>query len=178
MKKLMVVLLATGMVIAVVLGAASLASAKQTQIPFKIVEYDCFTGMDKDPLVTDDILHIRGIRHVNVDVSDNPMVSGLNTTYGMAEINQVTGNGVIRGTWSLKPDTIDGTWEGTWVVVSNNGVVKADAQAKGTGELSGKQLVMQLYDAPWDDEILAKCANIGLPEAILFAEGYIVDPGE
>jgi hypothetical protein len=65
---------------------------------------------------------MRGVGHTNVNVSADPELNGINTTVADADFNLKTGNAVIRGTTSLQPDGIAGTWEGTWTFIYNRGV--------------------------------------------------------
>lgn len=138
-------------------------------------EYDCFTGLEKAWGDGGQVMHLRNVRHTNIDVSNSPYLDGINTTVADAEINLKTGSMIIRGTTSLKPHTIDGTWEGTWVSINNQGVVKTQAVAHGTGALSGKTLFLTIYDAPYNPETESMCAGIGDPEGNVITEGYILE---
>ena len=52
------------------------ASAKANRTYFTAVEYDCFTGMGTEPRVQGNVMHMRDVFHVNVDVSDTPEFKG------------------------------------------------------------------------------------------------------
>ena len=155
-------------------------SAQANRIYFTAVEYDCFTGMGSEPWMEGNVMHMRDVYHVNVDVSDVPEFNGLNSTIADAEFNMHTGGAVIRGTLSFQPEGIAGTWEGTWIFVGNKGKGTAQAVAHGTGALVGRTLFLKLYDAAPDDpryaNLPAICAGIGEPEGIVIAEGYILEP--
>jgi hypothetical protein len=126
-------------------------NAKANITELTAVEYDCLVDMGMEPRMDGNILQIRDIVHVNVDVSNAPELDGLNKTIADAEFNSMTGGAIIRGTLSFQPNTIDGTWEGTWVFVGTKGKGVAQAVAQGTGELAGKKLFLKLYDAEPDD---------------------------
>lgn len=177
MKKIMLpVLLAFILLMSVTFAA----SAQADRTYFTAVEYDCFTGMGSEPWMEGNVMHMRDVWHVNVDVSDTPEFNGLNTTIADAEFNMQTGGAVIRGTWSFQPIGIAGTWEGTWIFTANKGKGTAQAVAHGSGALAGRTLFLKLYDAAPDDprygNLPAMCAGIGEPEGIVIAEGYILEP--
>ena len=180
MKTLKNITLSVVLALVLLLSVAFTASAQANRTYFTAVEYDCFTGMGTQPRIEGNVMHMRDVWHVNVDVSDTPEFNGLNTTIANAEINLKTGGAVIRGTLNFQPDSISGTWEGTWIFTGNKGKGVAQAVAHGTGELTGKTLFLKLYDAAPDDPLYANlpamCAEIGEPEAIVLVEGYILEP--
>lgn len=155
------------------------ASARANRTLFAAVEYDCFTGMGTEPRMEGNVMHMRDVWHVNVDVSDTPEFNGLNTTIADAEFNMKTGGTVIRGTLIFQPYGIAGAWEGAWIFVGNKGKGVAQAVAHGTGALAGKTLFLKLYDAASDDprysNLPAMCAGIGEPESLILVEGYILE---
>lgn len=156
------------------------ASAQTNRTYFTAVEYDCFTGMGSEPWMEGNVMHMRDVWHVNVNVSDTPEFNGLNTTTADAEFNIKTGGAVIRGTLSFQPYGIVGTWEGNWIFTGSKGKGVAQATAHGSGALAGKTLFLNLYDAAPDDprytNLSGMCAGIGEPEAIVLIEGYILEP--
>jgi hypothetical protein len=168
--------------VAVVIAAVLLfsmtfaASAQTTRTDLNSKEYDCLTDPG-EVWMEGNILHIRGIEHVNVDVSDTPELNGINTTVADAEINMATGFVEIRGTFHFQPKGIQGTWEGSWVFIGNKGVLNSRTVAHGTGALAGKSLFLHMYDLPYDPTTEALCAGIGIPEGTMYIEGYILDPG-
>lgn len=165
-------------VIVLLVSVTFAASAQASRTYFTAVEYDCFTGMGSEPRMEGNVMHMRDVWHVNVDVSDTPEFNGLNTTIADAEFNMKTGGAVIRGTLSFQPYGIAGTWEGTWIFVGNKGKGVAQAVAHGTGVLAGKTLFLKLYDDPNPDfdKLAQMCAGIGEPESIVLVEGYILEP--
>lgn len=167
-------------VIVLLMSVTFVASAQANRTYFTAVEYDCFTGMDTEPWMEGNVMHMRDVWHVNVDVSDTPEFNGLNTTFADGEFNMKTGGAVIRGTLSFQPYRIAGTWEGNWIFTGNKGKGVAQAVAHGTGALAGKTLFLKLYDAALDDprytNLPAMCAGIGEPESIILVEGYILEP--
>lgn len=177
MKKITLsVVLALILLISVTFAAG--AQANRTYLTS--VEYDCFVGMGTEPWMEGNVMHMRDVWHVNVDVSATPEFNGLNTTIANAEFNMKTGGAVIRGTLSFQPEGIAGTWEGTWIFVGNKGNGTAQAVAHGTGALAGKTVFLKMYDAEPDDprygNLPAMCAGIGEPEGIILVEGYILEP--
>jgi hypothetical protein len=156
------------------------ASAQANRTYLKAVEYDCFVGMGTEPWMEGNVMHLRDVLHVNVDVSDTPEFNGINTTLADAEVNTNTGGMVIRGTLSFQPEGIDGTWEGSWVFIGTKGRGFAQSVAHGTGALAGMTLFLKVYDVAPDDPLYenlpAMCAGIGEPEGIVIAEGYILEP--
>jgi hypothetical protein len=160
------------------ISLAFTASAQASRNYFTAVEYDCFTGMGTEPRMEGNVMHMRGVRHVNMDVSETPEFNGLNTTVANAEFNLNTGGAVIRGTLSFQPYGIAGTWEGTWIFTGNRGKGVAQAVAHGTGALAGKTLFLKLYDDPSPDfdKLAQMCEGIGEPESIVMVEGYILEP--
>ena len=167
-------------VLAIVLLAslALTASAQANRTYFTGVEYDCFTGMGSEPRMEGNVMHMRDVFHVNVNVSDEPEFNGINTTVAAAEFNMKTGGAVIRGTWSFEPEGIAGTWEGNWIFTGNKGKGAAQAVGHGTGALTGKTIFLKLYDDPNPDynKLVEMCAGIGDPEGIGLFEGYILEP--
>ena len=153
------------------------ASAKATRTPITSVEYDCLVDIGQMPRMEGNVIHMREVLHVNVNVSDTPEFNGINTTVADAEFNLKTGGAVIRGTMSFQPYGIDGTWEGTWVFIGTKGKGTAQAVAHGTGALAGKTIFLNLYDGPYNEAKLNEmCAGIGDPEGISLTEGYILEP--
>lgn len=154
--------------------------AQANRTYFTAVEYDCITGMGSEPRMQGNVMHMRDVWHVNVDISDTPEFNGLNITIADAEFNLKTSGAVIRGTLSFQPYGIAGTWEGSWVFIGNKGKGVAQAVAHGTGALAGKTIFLKLYDAAPDDpryeNLPAMCAGIGEPEGIVLVEGYILEP--
>ena len=177
MKK---ITLSVVLAIVLLISATFAASAEANRTYLTAVEYDCFVGMGTEPWMEGNVMHMRDVLHVNVDVSDTPDFNGFNTTLADAEFNMKTGGAVIRGTLSFQPEGIAGTWEGSWVFIGTNGKGTSQTVAQGTGELSGKTLFLKMYDAEPDDprysNLPAMCTGIGEPEGIVLVEGYILEP--
>jgi len=181
MKATKTITLATVCSIVLLLSVTFVANAQTNRTYFTAVEYDCLVDMGTEPWMEGNVLHMRNVLHVNVDVSETPEFNGLNTTLADAEFNLKTEGAVIRGKLSFQPKNIAGTWVGTWIFTGNEGQGVAQAVAQGTGALSGKTLFLKLYDAELDDpryeNLPAMCAEIGEPESIILVEGYILDSG-
>jgi hypothetical protein len=168
------VLIAASLLLVLVLGA----SAKATRTYIESYEHDCLSQEPEKVWMEGDILHVRGVGHKNVNISDTPEVNGINTTWADADINTKTGYAFIRGTMSFKPEGIEGTWEGTWVFISSKEINRGSAVAHGTGALEGKNLFLNLYDTPTVPNTESVCAEFGPPESSnTRAEGYILEPG-
>jgi len=182
MKRNKSITLAIICAIVLLVSVTFVANAQSDRTYLTATEYDCLTNPGAEPWMEGDVLHMRNVVHVNVDVSDTPEFNGINTTIADAEINFKTGGAVIRGTLSFQPEGIDGTWEGSWVFIGNKGKGTAQAVAHGRGALSGKNLFLTLYDAEPDDpryeNLHAMCTGIGEPEGIVLIEGYILDTGK
>lgn len=178
MKKLVLTTFSILFVAVLLFGITGQAAAETTRHPVSAYEYDCVTDWGRQ-WTRGDVLHIRDIVHVNVSISDDPELNGINTTVADADINLKTGNVSIRGTMSFKPHDLDGTWEGRWIFVANSRTYFGKAIGRGTGELEGQRLVMNLFDAEPDDEgAPAVCATVGgEPHGFSFQSGYVINPG-
>ena len=159
---------------ALLLSMALPANAKATRIEVASFEYDCGNGFETE-WMEGQVYHVRNYIHTNREVSDFPELNGINYTVGSGDINILTGVTVIRGTMSLRPDTIDGTWEGTWTFISNAGLTRGYAVAQGTGELFGKTLFLNLYDAEYDPSTAYMCEGLGEWEGNVYTVGHILD---
>lgn len=151
-------------VVALLLGFAWQANAQATRIEgIELYEYDCgdpltfnptFSppGDPADPEYAPSVMHIRDYVHVNVVASDSDYaeyVRGINTTIANAEINFWSGTTSIRGTSTLVPHAFpDSAWVGRWVFIASNGTYFGRAVYRGTGELKGMTMFLDLYD--WD----------------------------
>jgi hypothetical protein len=175
MNKRIVITTVLVVVAVLLVSTAGQLSAKAVRYDVSSYEYDCFTGLEEE-WQEGNVLHLRGVGHTNVSTSENPELSGINTTLADADVNLKTGVMVIRGTMSFQPEGTAGTWEGSWTFIYNNGVGGTGrAVAHGTGSLSGKILFMDLYDAEPDGNIEAACQGIGGPEGYARSEGFILE---
>jgi hypothetical protein len=153
------------------------ANAKATRIDVNSFEYDCGNGWEKD-WMDGQVWHIRNYIHTNRHVSDFPELNGVATTTADAEFNLATGAAVLHGKISWKPNTIDGTWEGSWTFIGNAGISRGYAVAQGTGELFGKTLIVNLYNPPnpYTPELgTIMCDGLGSYESNTYVEGYILE---
>ncbi len=145
MNKYGSLLLAVVLVATLLLGSVWPVSAGAVRYDVSSIEYVCLTDLGTE-WQQGNVWHVRDRVHVNVDVSDYPELNGINTTVADAEFNLKNGNVSIRGTLSFQPEGIDGNWEGRWTFIANNGIVRAQSVAQGTGVLSGKTLFLEIYD--------------------------------
>jgi hypothetical protein len=176
MKKRTAITLAA-VVVVMLLGTAWQLSARAVRYDVSSYEYDCFTRMET-VWQEGNVLHMRGVGHTNVNVSANPELNGINTTVADADFNLKTGNAVIRGTMSFRPEGIAGTWEGTWTFIYNRGIGGTGrAVAHGAGALKGRTLFLDLYDAEPDDKVEEMCSGIGDPEGYVRTNGYVLETG-
>jgi hypothetical protein len=165
------------LVVVLVLGAASQASAGAQRTEVTSYEYDCLTGFTEDGGMWGDeegVTHIRGILHTNVNVSSTAELNGLHHTVADAEIN-ANGNAVIRGSSVWQPEGIDGAWVGHWTVLYNKNHNSGHGTWRGTGALEGKMLYLDVYDGEDDGQLATMCAGIGEPEGYVRTEGYILE---
>lgn len=177
MRKSVAVLVSAVVVVALLFGVAMTANAQATHYEVTSYEYDCTTDWGSE-WTEGNVWHIRNIVHTNVNISDSPELDGINTTVADAEFNLKNGNAVIRGTMSLKPRTIDGTWEGTWTFIANNGIYRGQAVAQGTGALKGKMLFMELFDAAPAEDAETVCASVGgVPHGFTATVGDVLVTG-
>lgn len=177
MRKLAVIMLSGMFVAVLLLGVAFQANAQATRYEVDSYEYDCTTNWGSE-WQEGNVWHIRGIVHTNVNISDDPEMNGINTTVADADFNLKNGNAVIRGTMSLKPHDIDGTWEGTWTFIATNGIYRGQSVAHGTGALKGKMLFMELFDAVPADDAEAVCASVGgVPHGFTATKGVVLVTG-
>lgn len=107
-----------------------------------------------------DILHIRGeidtTRVVAYDAQTGllePRLTGTNTVVLNLNVNVVTGHGSVHGSTVLQPDGIAGAWETSYTGQIRDGVATLMAVGKGTGDLAGMRLRVELQsidlaDAP------------------------------
>ena len=177
MKRSVSILLTVGLAAALLFSMTLPVSAKVARVDVSTFEYDCANSWEKD-WTEGQVWHIRNFVHTNRSISDSPELNGVNTTVADAEIWLNTGHVMIRGTSSLKPDTINGTWEGTWTFIANAGITRGYAVYHGTGDLFGKTLFLNLYDPPnpyTPEEGAVMCAGLGEYEANTATEGYILE---
>lgn len=177
MKKWASITLAVALAATLLLGSAWTASGPALRYEVSSSEYVCLT----DPGTVwqeGNVLHMRNVVHVNVDVSDDPEMNGINTTVADADVNLKNGNMTIHGTWSFQPEGIDGTWEGSWNFIANNGIVRAQAVAQGTSALKGKQVFIEVFDVAPDPDGQDICDQVnGLYEGSEVTKGYVLVTG-
>jgi hypothetical protein len=179
MKRIKTIFLAVVIATTLLLVMALGASAQATRTNVTAYEHDCLAQQPEKVWMEGNVLHVRGVVHKNVNVSDTQEINGINTTVADADINMKTGYAYIRGTMSLKPKGIQGTWEGTWIFISSKKLNSGTAVAHGTGALEGKSLFLTLYDTPTVPETASMCADFGPPESSNSrTEGYILDTGK
>jgi hypothetical protein len=180
MKKRIAVVLVLVFVAALLLGSAYQVNAKGVRTAVSSYEYDCMTGFAESGGMWEDeeMLHIRGILHTNLNVSDTPELTGLHHTVANAEINKITGHAFIRGTTDWQPEGIDGAWVGHWVWITNEKRDSGTAVMRGTGELRGKIVFLNVYNAEPDGKLEEVCAGIGGdPEGYVRTEGTMLEIG-
>jgi hypothetical protein len=84
--------------IVLLVSVTFVANARSNRTYLTATEYDCLVDPGAEPWMEGDVLHLRDVLHVNLEVSDTPEFNGINTTVADAEINFKTGGAVIRGT--------------------------------------------------------------------------------
>ncbi len=158
------------------LGMVMPVSAEATRKEVSAVETSCGNGWEK-MWMDGQVMHIRNFVHTNRLISADAELNGINTTVADAQINLMNGNGLIKGTWSLKPDSINGTWEGTWLSIGTKGLGKAWAVGQGKGELSGKMIFLEISGDPSNTDT-SQCAGLGTWEGNYTDVGYILENGQ
>jgi hypothetical protein len=177
MKQRLSLVWVMAMVATLLLAGVMPASSQAVRYDVSSIEHVCLTD-DGTNWQQGNVLHLRDVVHVNIDVSDYPELNGINTTYADADINLKNGNVTIRGTSSWQPDGIEGSWEGSWNFIANNGMFRAKAVAIGTGALSGKHLFIEIFDLPPDPDGQLFCDQVGgLYEGTELITGYVLETG-
>lgn len=187
MKKRIGLGLVVMLVVVMVLGTAGAIGAKSMRTDVSSLEYDCFTGFAEGGGMEQkgDILHIRDILHTNVNFSDTPELQGIHSNVANGTINMATGQVSVRGKSVWVPDGIDGAWVGHWTWIANSSQNKTWGILRGTGELKGKMLFIDVYDEPDPPPLPGVCDEICAGkdpescyyEAAVRAEGYILEMG-
>jgi hypothetical protein len=187
MKKRILVGLLLVLVAIIVLSTGGAIRAQPVRTEFTSLEYDCFTGFEEGGGVfalDKNVMHVRGILHDNVNISDTPEMNGIHHTVADAEFNSQSGVGTVRGTSELVPEGIDGAWVGHWVFLYNNHHSYGWAVWRGTGELSGKMAFVDVYDEFGVEPPAGICDDIGGDpdldgelEGIVRTAGYILNIG-
>lgn len=176
MKRYALFAMAVAAIAMLVFGSAWPASAGVVRYEVSGIEYDCLT----DPGTVwqhGNVLHMRGVRHTNVDFSSSPELNGTLTTLADADFNLSNGNVTIQGTMHFQPEGIDGAWEGSWNFIANRGLVGARSVAQGIGALRGKTLFLEIYDVEPGPGDPAFCEGIGEYHGTVMFEGYVLDTG-
>ncbi len=152
------------------------ASAEATRKEVSAFESSCSNGFEK-AWMEGQVMHIRNYIHTNRVVSTDVELNGINTTIAGGQVNLLNGDAMIKGTFSLHPYAINGTWEGDWVQISTNGIQQAWAVGQGTGALSGKKLFLDITMDPSNTDS-SFCAGLGLWEGNGWDVGYILVTGQ
>jgi hypothetical protein len=94
----------------------------------------CFSAdLTKVNFTPGETLHFR-VSNRNQWVTGNPLIDGIETNTGAANINLNNGEAVVRLNLSLKPDAVNGTWEIEQQVRPPTG---STGVGHGTGDLQG-----------------------------------------
>ena len=89
---------------------ASVAAGTASSTEFDGFDNNCFSAdLTKFNATPGGTVHFR-VSNENRWVTGNPLIDGVETNTGAANINS-TGQGVVHLTSSLKPDAVNGTWE-------------------------------------------------------------------
>ncbi len=87
---------------------------------------------------TDDgMLHIKRQVFTDLVESQDPRIAGTNRPTLDINLNPESGDGELRGSFTLQPTAVDGTWEGELQGQFIQGFVTSSGIARGTGALAG-----------------------------------------
>ncbi len=129
-----------GLVVVIALGLmANPAHARAGKTTFTALEATCSIAPGAR-WTSGNVLHIRGEVDTKRIASTEPLVNGSNTVVVNVDLNMVNGEGAGWGTFSLQPDQVKGTWEGSYSVSFTAGVYAGQGEAQGRGALSGMKL--------------------------------------
>ncbi len=174
MKTRRMVLVPAVLSVLLLLSVALPVSGQATRTDVSALESSCANGFEK-MWMEGQVMHIRNFVHTNHIVSSNPLLNGINHTLASGNFNLLNGNGAINGTWSFQPDGIDGTWEGTWLSISNKGLGdRAWAVGQGKGALAGKTIFLEIQSDPSTEN---PCEDPATWVGNFHDEGYILDTG-
>ena len=88
----------------------------------------------------DGMLHIRRQVFTDIVESHDPRIAGTNRPILDLDLDQQSGDGELRGSFALKPNGVDGAWEGELQGRFVKGLVISSGIARGTGALAGAVL--------------------------------------
>ena len=173
MKTRRIMLISVVLSLVLMLNAVLPVSAEATRQEVSAIESSCSNGWE-EMWMEGQAMHIRNFIHTNRLVSADDELNGINTTIADGQINLLNGDGLIKGRFSLKPDTINGTWEGTWLSISTKGLNRAWAVGQGKGELSGKTLFLDIIGDPTNLNS-SLCGVLGAWDGNYTDVGYILE---
>jgi len=161
--------------VVMLLLAAGSASARATRTPIAYTMFSCAVLDPGTEWYSGDgsTVHVRGRVHKVINVSDDVRLAGPGTLVGGFDLNLVTGTGNGRGTWSVQPDDVEGTWEGTWSghwTVTDNW--SSRVVGHGSGDLAGLKIFADVYTIEIPIDPPSPCAAFGA-DAV---SGEILDP--
>ena len=96
--------------------------------------------------------------------TDEVRVAGIITVTCDFDINLATGSGTYFSKWSLVTHAVAGTWEGKLVGEMTSFLFSGFGIAKGTGDLKGLKLTVDLQEDP---------NNPGIGRVL--ASGYVIE---
>ena len=142
MKKLIFLVLALWAITPLTVAPAA---AEATSTPFSAYEATC-NIVPGDVTVTGNMLHIRGQINTNQVIATEVTQTGTNTVVVNVNLNLNNGSGAAYGTFSLDPDAISGTWQGSFSGHISDFVFTGKAVGHGTGDLSGQKVMVDIED--------------------------------
>lgn len=149
----------------IILLTTTPAAARATRIDYEA--YECtippWGEPDRSWISEDGVLHMRGVRVVNLIDSENPYMAGINQLTMNVDLNPATGEGHAYGTVLLTPYAKNGTWEGRFSTQVLSTGIRGKAVGHGTGELTGMKMFNQM-------------SNLDPNNPCNTSEGYILVP--
>lgn len=97
----------------------------------------CNVAPGEETTGSDGAVHIRRRVFTDIVACPDQRVAGVNTPTLDLDINPADGSGALEGRFVLRPERVDGSWEGDLKGQIRGGMVSASGLARGTGTLAG-----------------------------------------
>ncbi len=140
MFKLRWIVLSMATMMLALVAFAGRANAQAARTSFTAIDAACSVTPGTQ-WVSGNVLHIRGEVEDKRIASADPMVNGSERAVVNVDLNLVTGSGNGWGTVLVRPDTINGTFTGTFSGAITADVFSGSGVAQGTGTLEGYTLM-------------------------------------
>ncbi|MGH9166957.1 MAG: hypothetical protein ACRD02_03870 [Acidimicrobiia bacterium] len=97
----------------------------------------CGVDPGEEKVSEDGLLLVRNRVFTDIVESSESQVAGTNRVTVSLDLDPEAGTGAVKGTFTLTPKGLEGTWEGE-LVGSLNGMISATGLGRGTGDLLGR----------------------------------------